>query len=239
MARLKQQFQCNECGAGAPKWAGQCPACLAWNSLQEVTVETGAANAGRFHAHLAGPAAVCNLAEVETRATPRQLLGLAELDRVMGGGQVPGSVTLIGGDPGIGKSTLLLQALSRLASAAVAGLYVTAEESARQVSLRAKRLGLKPVALGILTENRLERILAVAHEEQARVMVIDSIQTVYSDTLQSAPGSVAQVREAAAQLVRFAKQTDTALFLVGHVTKEGALAGAARAGTHGRYGIVL
>ena len=140
MARLKQQFQCNECGAGAPKWAGQCPACLAWNSLQEVTVETGAANAGRFHAHLAGPAAVCNLAEIETRATPRQLLGLPELDRVMGGGQVPGSVTLIGGDPGIGKSTLLLQALSRLASAAVAGLYVTAQgigpagEPARQTA---------------------------------------------------------------------------------------------------------
>lgn len=230
VARLKPQFQCNECGAGAPKWAGQCPSCLAWNSLQEILVER-AAERGGWRAHLAGPggpgqeATVCKLAEVETRASPRQPLGLAELDRVMGGGQVPGSVTLIGGDPGIGKSTLLLQALCKLTDAGVAGLYVTAEESARQVGLRAKRLGLQPAALGILTENRLERILAVAHEQQARVIVIDSIQTVYSDSLQSAPGSVAQVRESAAQLVRFAKQSDTALFLVGHVTKEGALAG--------------
>lgn len=227
MAKPKVQFQCNECGAEAPKWVGQCAECLAWNTLQEVVIENKtAANTSRFREHLAGPAEVCSLGEVETSETPRQQTGLAELDRVMGGGLVTGSVTLIGGDPGIGKSTILLQTLSSLDSQSnVASLYVTGEESAQQVGLRGKRLGLSLDSLRILTENHLERILKVASKEQAKVIVIDSIQTVYSDMLQSAPGSVAQVRECAAQLVRFAKQTNTALFLVGHVTKEGALAG--------------
>lgn len=227
MAKPKIQFQCNECGAETPKWVGQCPECMAWNSLQETLVEKkSAANTSRFREHLAGPAEVCSLGSVETTETPRQETGLAELDRVMGGGLVNGSVTLIGGDPGIGKSTLLLQTLSSLDSeSGVPSLYVTGEESAQQVGLRGKRLDLSLDSLRILTENHLERILSVANKEQAKVIVIDSIQTVYSDMLQSAPGSVAQVRECAAQLVRFAKQTDTALFLVGHVTKEGALAG--------------
>lgn len=227
MVKAKIQFQCNECGAETPKWVGQCPECMAWNTLQESIVEKkSAANTNRFREHLAGPAEVCSLDDVEATETPRQETGLAELDRVMGGGLVNASVTLIGGDPGIGKSTLLLQTLACLDNASgVPSLYVTGEESVQQVGLRGRRLGLSLGGLRILTENHLERILSVATKEKARVIVIDSIQTVYSDMLQSAPGSVAQVRECAAQLVRFAKQTDTAMFLVGHVTKEGALAG--------------
>jgi DNA repair protein RadA/Sms len=225
--KTKIQFQCNECGAETPKWVGQCPECMAWNTLQESIIEKkSSASNNRFREHLAGPAEVCSLDAVEMSETPRQVTGLAELDRVMGGGLVNGSVTLIGGDPGIGKSTLLLQTLACLDDASgVPSLYVTGEESAQQVGLRGKRLGLSLGSLRILTENHLERILNVASKEKAKVIVIDSIQTVYSDMLQSAPGSVAQVRECAAQLVRFAKQTDTVLFLVGHVTKEGALAG--------------
>ncbi len=227
MAKAKVLFQCNDCGAEAPKWVGQCPDCMAWNTLQETVVEKkSSANTDRFHEHLAGPSEVCSLGSVDTSETPRQETGLVELDRVMGGGLVTGSVTLIGGDPGIGKSTLLLQTLSSLDSASgVPSLYVTGEESTQQVGLRGQRLGLPLDALRILTENHLERILAVANKEKAKIIVIDSIQTVYSDVLQSAPGSVAQVRECAAQLVRYAKQTNTSLFLVGHVTKEGALAG--------------
>ncbi len=229
MAKAKIQFQCNECGAETPKWGGQCPACMAWNTLQESIIEkqTTVASTDRFREHLAGrPAEVCSLDAVGATETQRQATGLAELDRVMGGGLVNGSVTLIGGDPGIGKSTLLLQTLACLDRiSGVPSLYVTGEESAQQVGLRGKRLGLALDRLRILTENHLERILTAAHKEPARVIVIDSIQTVYSDLLQSAPGSVAQVKECAAQMVRFAKQTNTALFLVGHVTKEGALAG--------------
>ncbi len=227
MAKAKIKFHCNECGAETPKWVGQCPECMAWNTLQESVVEKiVVSNSSRFREHLTGPSEVCSLDTVEMAETPRQATGLAELDRVMGGGLVNGSVTLIGGDPGIGKSTLLLQTLARLDNASgVPSLYVTGEESAQQVGLRGKRLGLSLGALRILTENYLERILNVASKEKAKVIVIDSIQTVYSDILQSAPGSVAQVRECAAQLVRFAKHTNTALFLVGHVTKEGTLAG--------------
>jgi DNA repair protein RadA/Sms len=227
MAKAKLLYQCNECGGETPKWVGQCPDCMAWNTLEETVVERkSSANTDRFHEHLAGPVEVCSLGSVDTSETPRQQTGLAELDRVMGGGLVTGSVTLIGGDPGIGKSTLLLQTLSSLDSASgVPSLYVTGEESTQQVGLRGQRLGLPLDALRILTENHLERILSVANKEKAKIIVIDSIQTVYSDVLQSAPGSVAQVRECAAQLVRFAKQTNTSLFLIGHVTKEGALAG--------------
>lgn len=227
MAKAKLLYQCNECGGETPKWVGQCPDCMAWNTLEEIVVERkSSANTDRFHEHLAGPVEVCSLGSVDTSETPRQQTGLAELDRVMGGGLVTGSVTLIGGDPGIGKSTLLLQTLSSLDSASgVPSLYVTGEESTQQVGLRGQRLGLPLDALRILTENHLERILSVANKEKAKIIVIDSIQTVYSDVLQSAPGSVAQVRECAAQLVRFAKQTNTSLFLIGHVTKEGALAG--------------
>ena len=226
MAKAKVLFQCSECGAETPKWVGQCPECMAWNTLQEVIIEKKvSSNISRFREHLAGPSEVCSLGEVDATETPRQATGLTELDRVMGGGLVKGSVTLIGGDPGIGKSTLLLQTLASLDKENIPSLYVTGEESAQQVGLRGQRLGLSLDSLRILTENHLERILNVANKEKAKVIVIDSIQTLYSDMLQSAPGAVAQVRECAAQLVRFAKQTNTALFLVGHVTKEGALAG--------------
>lgn len=226
MAKSKYRFHCNACGAEAPKWTGQCPDCLEWNTLQEVLVEKPSANASRFKEHLAGPSQVCSLDEVDSEEDVRATTGISELDRVLGGGLVRGSVTLIGGDPGIGKSTLLLQMLSSLEThAKLSSLYVTGEESAQQVGLRGKRLGLPLAGLRILTENHLEKIMDVASKERPSVIVIDSIQTIYSDLIQSAPGSVAQVRECAAQLVRFAKQTQMSLFLVGHVTKEGSLAG--------------
>ncbi len=226
MAKSKYRFHCNACGAEAPKWTGQCPDCLEWNTLQEVLVEKPSANASRFKEHLAGPSQVCSLDEVDSEEDVRAATGISELDRVLGGGLVRGSVTLIGGDPGIGKSTLLLQMLSSLEThAKLSSLYVTGEESAQQVGLRGKRLGLPLAGLRILTENHLEKIMDVASKERPSVIVIDSIQTIYSDLIQSAPGSVAQVRECAAQLVRFAKQTQMSLFLVGHVTKDGSLAG--------------
>jgi DNA repair protein RadA/Sms len=225
MAKEKTIYSCTECGAQAPKWAGQCTDCGAWNSLVEVVIAKSSNNP-RF-AGYAGDASeteVQRLADVRATADARTTTGLQELDRVLGGGLVAGSVTLIGGDPGIGKSTILLQTLAHLASR-VATLYVTGEESKQQVSLRASRLGLPSADLGLLTETSVERMITIARREKPQVMAVDSIQTVYTDVLQSAPGSVAQVRESAAQLVRFAKQHNTALFLVGHVTKEGTLAG--------------
>jgi DNA repair protein RadA/Sms len=222
MSKVKTRYQCNECGAVVPKWAGQCPECQSWNSLTEILVEQAAAT-GRFQSHAPEPAAVRTLDEVDVGEEPRLSTGLAELDRVLGGGMVFGSVILIGGDPGIGKSTILIQALSALAG--TASLYVSGEESMEQIGLRARRLGLELKVLRTLTENQLEAILAAAKTEQPRVMVIDSIQTVFTEILTSAPGAVAQVRECAAQLVRYAKQTNTTMMLVGHVTKEGTLAG--------------
>jgi len=225
--RARTAYQCRECGGVEPKWAGQCPACGAWNTLEEIVAAppAGARGGGRFAGAGAEPPAVRTLAQVAAGETERTASGLAELDRALGGGLVPGSVVLIGGDPGIGKSTLLIQMLSALAGAGARTLYVSGEESAEQVSGRARRLGLAVGALRLATETNVERIAAAAAREQPQVMVVDSIQTVYTDLLTSAPGSVAQVRECAAQLVRHAKNTATALFLVGHVTKEGALAG--------------
>ncbi|NIP74176.1 MAG: DNA repair protein RadA [Gammaproteobacteria bacterium] len=224
MAKEKINYTCTECGAQAPKWSGQCADCGAWNTLVETLAPRAPANP-RF-AGFAGEAEaqVQALAEVQAAGEVRETTGIAELDRVLGGGLVPGSVTLIGGDPGIGKSTILLQTLAALAARAPT-LYVTGEESKQQVRLRAERLGLGGGALRLLTETSVGRMLGAARRESPRVMAVDSIQTVYSDVLQSAPGSVAQVRESAAQLVRYAKQHGTALFLVGHVTKEGTLAG--------------
>jgi len=221
----KVQYVCSDCGACHPKWAGQCADCGAWNSLQEQLPK--AASAGGRFAGYAGDspeAQIRRLSEVSAASAPRTRTGLSELDRVLGGGMVLGSVTLIGGDPGIGKSTLLIQAMALLASQMPA-LYVSGEESAEQISLRARRLGLQGEHLQLLTETCVERIIALAQRHQPKVLVLDSIQTFYTEALQSAPGSVAQVRESAARLVRFAKQTGTSLFLVGHVTKEGALAG--------------
>jgi len=224
MARAKTQFQCNECGAVAPKWTGQCADCGAWNALMESAAPPAAAG-GRFRAVAASDSAVTSLAEAKIDASPRIKTGSGELDRAIGGGLVPGSIVLIGGDPGIGKSTLLIQVLSALATDGLRTLYVSAEESAGQIALRAERLGLPRAALRVLAENRMERILALCGEERPQALVVDSIQTVYTDQLQSAPGAVGQVRESAAQLVRFAKETDAVVFLVGHVTKEGSLAG--------------
>ncbi len=224
MSRVRSVFSCTECGAQSPKWTGQCPGCGAWNTLVETVERIEPGRSARFST-LAGASGVQLLTAVPAQAAVRIGSGLAELDRVLGGGgMVTGSVALIGGDPGIGKSTLLLQALAVISQKASV-LYVTGEESAQQVALRAQRLGVQADAVRLLAENRVETIITLAHAERPAVMVVDSIQTVFTELLQSAPGSVAQVRESAAQLVRFAKQADVGLFLVGHVTKEGALAG--------------
>lgn len=226
MAKSKTLYSCTECGAQANKWAGQCGDCGAWNTLIETIAVVETAGKGNRFAGYAGAAGggVQLLADVEPGQESRYGIGIAELDRVLGGGLVTGSVILIGGDPGIGKSTLLLQALAE-SSKKLSTLYVTGEESPEQVSLRAQRLGIDAAGLKLYAETSVEKILDTARQEVPGVMVIDSIQTLYTTILQSAPGSVAQVRESASQLVRFAKQTGTVLFLVGHVTKEGTLAG--------------
>ena len=222
MAKSKSVYTCTECGGQAPKWQGQCPHCMAWNTLVE-TVAEAAPSANRYSA-LAEPSQLQRLSDVEALETPRQTTGIAEFDRVLGGGLVPGGVVLIGGDPGIGKSTLLLQALCHL-GASNKVLYVSGEESAQQIALRARRLALDAGPVQLLAEIQLEKISATLLAQRPDVAVIDSIQTVYSEALQSAPGSVAQVRECAAQLTRLAKQAGITVILVGHVTKEGALAG--------------
>ena len=222
--KSKTIFVCTECGTQQPKWIGQCPDCGAWNTLQE-NLTAPAASKNRFQGY-AGPAQnrVQVLADVSLEEHTRLSTGISELDRVLGGGLVSGSVVLIGGDPGIGKSTILLQTQAVLAETRQT-LYVSGEESPQQVSLRAQRLGLARERLRLMPETCVELILATAAQEKPQVMVIDSVQTIFTERLQSAPGSVSQVRESAAQLVRFAKQSGTALFLVGHVTKEGMIAG--------------
>jgi DNA repair protein RadA/Sms len=223
-AKPRVAFVCNACGARLPKWAGQCPDCGAWNAIAEVPDRPLSEPRRGGYAGAAGAARIQSLSAVAPEAVSRIGTGVAELDRVLGGGLVPGSVVLLGGDPGIGKSTLLLQACAAL-GAADPVLYVTGEESPQQVSLRARRLGLTGEGIRLLAETCVERVLSAVEVESPRVMVVDSIQTLFTELLPSAPGSVSQVRETAAQLVRYAKQADTAVFLVGHVTKEGALAG--------------
>ena len=222
----KTSYICSDCGATFPKWQGQCADCGAWNTLSEFVEQPKSASGSRFagYAGDANAQTIRLLSEVSTEEAARSSTGLGELDRVLGGGMVLGSVTLIGGDPGIGKSTLLTQALALL-SQQMPALYVSGEESAEQISLRAQRLGLPTEKVQLLTETCVERIITLVQQHKPRVMVLDSIQTIYTEEMQSAPGSVGQVRESAARLVRFAKQTGTSLFLVGHVTKEGALAG--------------
>ncbi len=218
MAKAKTAYVCADCGATALQWFGACPSCGAAGTLTETIAERGGVK--RFAG--AAPSAV-SLDEVETRELERLSTGIGELDRVLGGGLVAGQVVLIGGDPGIGKSTLLLQALSALSSAKV--LYISGEESAEQIALRARRLALDAGAVKLVAEIQLERIAATLEAQKPRVAVVDSIQTLWSEALQSAPGSVAQVRECAAQLARHAKRSGSALFIIGHVTKEGAIAG--------------
>lgn len=223
MATNKSIYTCTECGGTSPKWLGKCPHCGAWNTLTETAAETSGGGKNRYQA-LAKSQPVATLSEIEASDFERTPTGQEELDRVLGGGVVAGGVVLIGGDPGIGKSTLLLQAVDSL-SQTVKVLYVTGEESGAQVAMRSRRLGLDGSKVRVLAEIGLEKILATIEAEQPDFCVIDSIQTLYSEQLSSAPGSVAQVRECAAQLTRTAKASGCAMVLVGHVTKEGALAG--------------
>jgi len=221
MAKTKTLFSCTECGGQAPKWQGQCPHCGAWNTL----VESVAAPAPTRFENVAGTRSVVTpLAKVTPRAVSRIATGIDEFDRVLGDGLVPGGVILLGGDPGIGKSTLLLQAGAAL-GARHRTLYVTGEESAEQIALRAARLGLVDAPIELLAEVQLEAIIAAIGAAAPEIVVIDSIQTLYTEALASAPGSVAQVRECAAQLTRLAKQRGIVVIFVGHVTKEGAIAG--------------
>ncbi|HEX2825429.1 MAG TPA: DNA repair protein RadA [Burkholderiales bacterium] len=226
MAKAKTIYTCTECGGQSVKWQGQCPHCQVWNTLEETVPEAASATSNRF-ALIADGGKLQRLSDVEAREEERIPTGVSEFDRVLGGGLVPGGVVLIGGDPGIGKSTLLLQSLAEMGMAAPKRklLYVTGEESAQQVALRAKRLGLDVRQVHVLAEINLEKIQAAIQSEKADVAVVDSIQTLYSGQLTSAPGSVAQVRECAAQLTRVAKAGATSVVFVGHVTKEGALAG--------------
>jgi DNA repair protein RadA/Sms len=224
MAKAKTNYTCTECGGVANKWAGQCPACGQWNTLVETIVETGGNRFSSAPQGLTQSAPVLSLADIDAVDVPRFGSGIEEFDRVLGGGLVPGGVVLIGGDPGIGKSTLLLQALANL-SRTKNVLYVSGEESGAQIALRARRLQIDAKELKLQAEIQLEKVLNTLVEQKPQVVVIDSIQTMYSDALTSAPGSVAQVRECAAQLTRVAKLTGITMILVGHVTKEGALAG--------------
>ena len=223
MAKAKTIYVCQACGGSTPRWQGQCPACQAWNTLEESLSESTSSNA-RFQG-LAQAVPRQKLSAIKAEDMPRLPTGVDEFDRVLGGGLVPGGVVLIGGDPGIGKSTLLLQALAEMSTAGVSVLYSSGEESAAQIALRAKRIALAAPQLEVLAEIQLEKLLTTIDAARPQVVVVDSIQTVYSDALTSAPGSVAQVRECAAQLTRYAKSTGICMLMVGHVTKDGHLAG--------------
>lgn len=221
MSRDKNVFVCQDCGSNSSKWLGRCPDCGAWNSFVEQRVEKSSLRAQTAFSNASPPQF---LHAVPLEDLGRRTTGLQELDRVLGGGQVPGAAILLGGEPGIGKSTLLLQTAHHL-SLNSRVLYVTGEESAAQVAMRAQRLGIARSPLRVLAENHLEALEVLLQAEKPDLLLVDSIQTLYTDSLQSAPGSVAQVRECAARLVRFAKASATTLWLVGHVTKEGAIAG--------------
>ena len=225
MAKNKTAYVCNDCGADFMRWQGQCSECGAWNTITEVRLGAVKSKSSRFEGYAGAAAAkVIRLDEVDLQDVPRFSSGFSELDRVLGGGIVPGSAVLIGGSPGAGKSTLLLQMMCGLAERGQA-LYVTGEESLQQVALRANRLGLPTGKLRMLAETNVESICHLAQQEKPRVMVIDSIQVMHMADIQSAPGSVSQVRESAAYLTRFAKQHHIAVIMVGHVTKDGSLAG--------------
>jgi len=223
MAKIKSSYQCESCGVRLGKWAGQCPECREWNCIIETVADAGpSGRIGGYSGQLSNE--VKKLSSIGQSNVDRMAIGVGELDRVLGGGIVPGSVILLGGDPGIGKSTLLIQLVAALADR-FPSLYITGEESLEQLGMRARRLELSLEGIRCLTETSIEQILGHAESEKPRLMIIDSIQTVYTEALASAPGSVAQIRESAAALVRWAKQNHCCVILVGHVTKEGALAG--------------
>ncbi|WP_434358884.1 DNA repair protein RadA [Parasalinivibrio latis] len=228
MAKVKRAYVCNDCGADYPRWQGQCSACGAWNTITEVRMAASpqVARNEKFAGYAGGAteAKVQTLDAIDLQEVPRFSSGFKELDRVLGGGVVPGAAILIGGNPGAGKSTLLLQTMCQLAQQMPA-LYITGEESLQQVAMRASRLGLPKDRLRMLSETSVEAICQVASQEKPKLMVIDSIQVMHVADIQSAPGSVAQVRESAAALTRFAKMNNVAIFMVGHVTKDGTLAG--------------
>ncbi|RDI45209.1 DNA repair protein RadA [Aquicella lusitana] len=223
MSKNKLSFCCQTCGTLYPKWSGQCTGCGEWNTIVE-EVNQASAPSSRYQGYAGRETAMTRMADVQLDDEIRLPSGSQELDRVLGGGIIMGSAILIGGDPGIGKSTILLQTVAHL-SQSLKVLYVTGEESPQQITLRARRLGLPEDQVWLFADTHVENILAHVQKEKPRVLVIDSIQTMHTSLLSSAPGSVGQVRESAMQLVNYAKQSQTALFLVGHVTKEGSLAG--------------
>jgi DNA repair protein RadA/Sms len=223
MQKIKTFFQCQACGFTSPKWLGKCPDCGGWNSFAEEKQEKHGSRASL--AKNLGKSEPQRLSSVRSGTEQRTSTGIRELDRVLGGGVVPGSVILVGGDPGIGKSTLLLQALSGLARTDGNVLYVSGEESPEQIKIRAERLAVHSDEIILLSETSLETIVGTASKIVPKAMVIDSIQTMYTEEILSAPGSVSQVRDCAAKLMLFAKKSDIPVFLVGHVTKEGAIAG--------------
>jgi DNA repair protein RadA/Sms len=230
VAKTKTAYVCTDCGAEHGQWQGQCASCKAWNTLSQINLGSGtqspAARADfRKQGYAGEQSPVQNLSDIDLQALPRFSTGIDEMDRVLGGGLVPGSVILIGGNPGAGKSTLLLQVMCLLAAQDRPALYVTGEESLQQVGMRAQRLQLPRDNLKLLAETNVEQICKAAQEHQPQLLVVDSIQVMHSSDVPSAPGSVSQVRECAAYLIQYAKQTNTVLLLVGHVTKEGNLAG--------------
>ena len=228
MAKAKRAYVCNDCGADFPRWQGQCSACGAWNTITEVRLAASpqVARNDRLvgYAGSSVESQVQALSSIDLQEVPRFTTTFKEFDRVLGGGIVPGAAILIGGNPGAGKSTLLLQTMCRLA-AEMPTLYVTGEESLQQVAMRASRLGLPKDNLKMLSETSIDKICQIADKEKPKIMVIDSIQVMHVDDVQSSPGSVSQVRESATTLTRYAKQNNVSIFLVGHVTKDGSLAG--------------
>ncbi|MFZ3012351.1 MAG: DNA repair protein RadA, partial [Nitrospira sp.] len=221
--KSKIVFSCQTCGHQAPRWLGRCPDCGGWNTMKEE--RQAATGKGRPAAMKTAQPKATPIGDIEVVGEDRRLTGIGEFDRVLGGGVIPGSVILIGGDPGIGKTTLLLQALPRLATKAAPVLYVSGEESPRQIKMRGQRLGIEHPHLLILAETSLEQILKTVQEIEPAAVVVDSIQTVYTEQITSAPGSISQVQEVAGQLMWFAKRAGVPVFIIGHVTKEGAIAG--------------